>query len=193
VSLSGRALKEWKRFIGLASHRPSGITAFDSYVQMAPILTSRGTAQLVEHYRLLADETEEQMNSGIFPVPHERYRLLWDNIAPWHQLRRMSGRLAELGANITTASYTYCIGSLEGECDAFEYDGGDPFAYLARLQNSRSVPHGMALRARAMKQAIERNGIDGVVFASNRSCKVYSLMQMDQMRRLRSELGIRAS
>lgn len=41
-----------------------------------------------------------------------------------------------------------------------------------------------------MKEVIERNAIDGVVFASNRSCKVYSLMQMDQMRYIREELGI---
>ena len=53
------------------------------------------------HFRLLADETEEQMRKGIFPVPGERYRLLWDNIAPWHQLRKMSTRLAGLDANIT--------------------------------------------------------------------------------------------
>jgi len=190
VRLSGLALREWKRFIGFAAHKPSGITAFDSYVQMAPILTSRGTQQLVDHYRMLADETEEQMRNGFFPVPDERYRLLWDNIAPWHQLRKMSSRLAELGANITTASYTYCIGSLEGTCSIYDYSGEDPFAYLARLQNFSVCPHGMALRTGAMKQAIMKNSIDGVVFASNRSCKVYSLMQMDQMRRIRKELDI---
>lgn len=190
VRLSSIAAREWKRFVSLAGHRPSGITAFDSFVQMAPILTSRGTSHLAEHFRMLADETEEQMKQGIFPVPNERYRLLWDNIAPWHQLRKMSARLKDLDANITCASYTYCIGSLEGEYGLYEPEGGEPFAYLARLQNFSVCPHGMALRTRAMKQVIERNGIDGVVFASNRSCKVYSLIQMDQMRRIRDELGI---
>ena len=65
VRLSSEAMKEWKRFLGFAAHRPSGITAFDSFVQMAPILTSRGTQRLVDHYRLLADETEEQVKNGI--------------------------------------------------------------------------------------------------------------------------------
>jgi benzoyl-CoA reductase/2-hydroxyglutaryl-CoA dehydratase subunit BcrC/BadD/HgdB len=190
VKLSCEAMREWKRFIGLAGNRPSGITAFDSFVQMAPILTARGTRHLAEHFRLLAEETEEQMKSGIFPVPAERYRLLWDNIAPWHQLRKMSGRLKELDANITCASYTYCIGSLEGKYGLHEYDEKDPFSYLARLQNFSVCPHGMALRKQAMKQVIRENAIDGVVFASNRSCKVYSLMQLDQMRIIRDELGI---
>jgi benzoyl-CoA reductase/2-hydroxyglutaryl-CoA dehydratase subunit BcrC/BadD/HgdB len=192
VRLSGEALLHWKRFTSLAAHRPSPITAFDSFVQMAPILTSRGTAQLAEHYRDLVAETEEQMAHGIYPVPGERYRLLWDSIAPWHQLRKMSARLAALGANITCASYTYCIGSLEGTFDAYAYGGGDPLDWLARLQNFSVCPHGMKLRARAMKEAIERNAVDGVVFASNRSCKVYSLMQMDQMRSVRDTLGVPA-
>jgi benzoyl-CoA reductase/2-hydroxyglutaryl-CoA dehydratase subunit BcrC/BadD/HgdB len=190
VRLSSEALKEWKRFLSFAAHKPSGITAFDSFVQMAPILTSRGTPQLAEHFRLLADETEDQVKSGIFPVPDEKYRLLWDNIAPWHQLRKMSGRLASLDANITSASYTYCIGALEGQYDAHEFDGRDPLAWLARLQNFSVCPHGLNLRGRAMREVIERNAIDGVVFASNRSCKVYSLMQMDQMLKIRKELDI---
>jgi len=190
VKLSSEAFKEWKRFLGFAAHRPSGITAFDSFVQMAPILTSRGTRQLLDHYRMLADETQEQVENGIFPVPEEKYRLLWDNIAPWHQLRKMSSRLASLGANITSASYTYCIGALEGGYDPYEFDGKDPLVWLARLQNFSVCPHGLNLREKAMREVIEKNAIDGVVFASNRSCKVYSLMQMDQMRRLREDPGI---
>lgn len=190
VERSSQALKEWKRFLGFAGHRPSGITAFDSFVQMAPILTSRGTSGLVEHFRLLADETGRQVEEGIFPVPNEKYRLLWDNIAPWHQLRKMSSRLADLDANIINASYTYCIGALEGGYAPYEFDGDDPLAWLARLQNFSVCPHGLNLRGKAMKEVITRNAIDGVVFASNRSCKVYSLMQMDQMKRIRESLSI---
>jgi benzoyl-CoA reductase/2-hydroxyglutaryl-CoA dehydratase subunit BcrC/BadD/HgdB len=190
VRFSSDAYREWRRFLDLASHRPSGITAFDSFVQMAPILTSRGTRELTEHYRLLADETAEQVARGIYPVPNERYRLYWDNIAPWHQLHTMSSRFAGYGANITTASYTYCIGATEGETAFYPFDGKDPLFYLARTQNFSVCPYGLKLRNRAMTQAVQRNGIDGIVFASNRSCKVYSLMQMDQMRHIKKALDI---
>ena len=186
------ALSSWKRFLKAAASRPSGLTAFDSFVQMAPYLTSRGTKALADHYRLLAEETEENIARGIFPVPNERYRLLWDNIAPWHQLSKMSSRLASLDANLIAASYTYCIGTLEGELDLYEYDGGDPLAYLARIQNCSICPHGLTLRYKAMRSAIESLGIDGVIFASNRSCKVYSVMQMDMLKRVTSEIGIPA-
>jgi benzoyl-CoA reductase/2-hydroxyglutaryl-CoA dehydratase subunit BcrC/BadD/HgdB len=186
------AFSQWKRFLKAATHKPAGLTVFDSFVQMAPFLTSRGTRELAEHYRFLADEVERNITEGIYPVPDEKYRLLWDNIAPWHQLSKMSARLAELSANLIAASYTYCMGSLEGEFDLYRYDGGDPLHYLARTQNFSVCPHGLELRYKAMKKAVEYIGIDGVVFASNRSCKVYSLMQMDLMKRVQEHLDIPA-
>jgi benzoyl-CoA reductase/2-hydroxyglutaryl-CoA dehydratase subunit BcrC/BadD/HgdB len=192
VQNTKESLFHWKRFLKTGAHWPSGLTVFDSFVQMAPFLTSRGTRELADHYRLLADETEERVANGLFPVPHERYRLLWDNIAPWHQLNRMSARLAALDANLIAASYTYCMGSLEGEFDLYAYDGADPLRYLARTQNFSVCPQGLELRFRAMKKAIEEIGIDGVIFASNRSCKVYSLMQMDIMKRVTKRLGLPA-
>lgn len=190
VQYTNESLAHWKRFLKTGAHRPSGLTVFDSFVQMAPFLTSRGTRELAEHYRLLADETEENVCRGLFPVPNETYRLLWDNIAPWHQLNRMSARLAALDANLIAAPYTYCMGSLEGEFDLYAYDGGDPLHYLARTQNFSVCPQGLELRFRAMRKAVEEIGIDGAIFASNRSCKVYSLMQMDIMKRVTEKLGL---
>jgi len=107
VNYSHEANMHWKRFINLAAHSPSGITAFDSFVHMAPYITSyRGTPELVRHCRLLVDEAERHVENGEFPVPGENYRLFWDNIAPWHQLRKMSTRLKELGSNILITSQT---------------------------------------------------------------------------------------
>lgn len=187
---SNQATKHWKRFVKCAEHRPSGITAFDSFVQMAPFLTMRGTPDLEEHFRFLADETEKQMANNIFPIPNEKYRLLWDNIAPWHQLRKMQQRLAELDANIISASYTYNMGSLEGEYDHIDYEGEDPLWFLARRQNASICPHGMNLRRKAMSEAIRRTKIDGIVFAINRSCKPFSLMQLDQQQLISSTFKI---
>lgn len=190
LALSDEAMAHWKRLLALAARRPAGVTAFDTFAHMAPYITAlRGTPQLVEHTRLLADEAEALAEAGQAPVPDERYRLLWDNIAPWHQLRAMSTRLAGLGANIAYATYTSCMGALEGGLDHHPYDGGDPLDHLARIQNFSVCPYGLELRFQAMRAMLERFGLDGVVFASNRSCKVYSVMQMDLMRRVRQELG----
>lgn len=185
--------RQWRRFLGCAAGRPSPVTAFDSFVHMGPLLTDmRGTPAIVDHFRLLADEAEGRARRGDVPVPGERHRLLWDNIAPWHQLRRMSGRLAALDANIVQATYTACIGTVEGGDELLDPAWArDPLGYLARTQNFSVCPYGLALRQRAMQRLIERFAIDGVVFASNRSCKVYSLMQMDLMRRIQRTGDVR--
>ncbi len=63
---------------------------------------------------------------------------------------------------------------------------------MINICNFSICPQGIDLRFKAMREAIRRLGIDGVVFAGNRSCKVYSLMQMDQQKRVTRELGIPA-
>jgi benzoyl-CoA reductase/2-hydroxyglutaryl-CoA dehydratase subunit BcrC/BadD/HgdB len=145
---------------------------------------------MTAHYRLLADETESELSAGKYPVPDEKYRLLWDNIAPWHQLRKMSTRLAEMGANVVYSTYATSVGRIEDRLDFYEWDGSDPLRYLARIQNRGWCCYGMDLRYKAIAEMIERFSIDGLVFASNRSCKVYSVMQMDLKRRLARDLGI---
>jgi benzoyl-CoA reductase/2-hydroxyglutaryl-CoA dehydratase subunit BcrC/BadD/HgdB len=190
VDHTAEGIIHWKKFLSFAEHRPSGITAFDSFVQMAPFLIMRGTEKFVEHYQLLAEETGDRVKQGIFPVPEEKYRLFWDNIAPWHQLRDMSTTLAARRANIVGATYTSCIGTVEGSFDRYEYDGKDPLEYMARTQNCYVCPHGMGLRTRAMAEAVQRLHIDGIVFASNRSCKPYSVTQMDQQRIMSEKSGV---
>ncbi len=190
VSLTDEGTGWWKRFLGFAEHRPSGITAFDSFVQMAPFLIARGTPQFVAHYRLLASETAQRVASGDYPVPGEKYRLFWDNIAPWHQLRDMSETLEKKGANIVGATYTSCIGGIEGSFDHYPYGGADPLAHLARTQNAYVCPHGMPLRTRAMADAVKRLNIDGIVFAGNRSCKPYSVSQFGQQRKMAETFGV---
>ncbi len=192
LALTDEANRQWKRFYDLARTRPSAITAFDTFVHMAPYVVYRGTKTLVDHFTMLADEAEQQMRDGIYPVPDEKYRLLWDNIAPWHQLRAMSTRLKDLSANIIYATYTSCIGSGEGEIDAIELTDPDPLKNVARMQNFTICSYGLDLRFQAMARMISRYGIDGVVFSSNRSCKVYSVMQMDLMRRVKEAFGIPA-
>ena len=182
----------WKCFLGLAANKPSGITAFDTFAHMAPFITSwRGSKELADHLTLVCEEAEQQVAKGQVPVPKERYRLLWDNIAPWHQMSTMSSRLREMDANITCATYTSCLGSLEGDIALYDFSlEEDPLYTLARTQNFSMCPHGLNLRLNGMKKIIEQFDIDGVIFASNRSCKVYSVMQMDQKELIRRQTGL---
>ena len=52
-------------FVTTALHKPSGITAFDTFVQMAPFINFRGDKESAQHYKLLAEETKDRVESGI--------------------------------------------------------------------------------------------------------------------------------
>lgn len=94
-----------------------------------------------------------------------------------------------MDANIVYSTYATSIGRIEDRLDFYEWDGSDPLRYLGRIQNRGWCCYGMDLRYKAISEMIERFSIDGLVFASNRSCKVYSVMQMDLKRRLARDLG----
>ena len=186
---SYQGVKYWKKFLEAAAHKPAAITAFDAFMHMAPYVVMRGTPEMVEHYKILSEEVAQRIQAKEFAVPQERYRLLWDNIAPWHQLKSMANRLATLNANMVYATYTSCIGSLEGEIEQFAPDV-DPLHWLARAQNSTVCPYGLNLRVEAMKKMIDKYQIDGIVYSSNISCKPYSLMQMDQVKIIKEKFGV---
>ncbi|MCB2185546.1 MAG: 2-hydroxyacyl-CoA dehydratase family protein [Deltaproteobacteria bacterium] len=191
VACTQQAHRLWRRLLALARQRPAGITAFDTFAHMAPFLSRlRGGPELVAHLELLVREVEEQMARGEFPVPEEKYRLLWDNIAPWHQLRAMRSRLQGLGANLVYASYTGCIGALEGGTFLADLPDPDPLRHLARRANFSVCPYGLHLRSQVMQQVIRDYAIDGVIFVSNRSCKPYSVMQMDQKELITAATGV---
>jgi benzoyl-CoA reductase/2-hydroxyglutaryl-CoA dehydratase subunit BcrC/BadD/HgdB len=48
----------------------------------------------------------------------------------------------------------------------------------------------MKLRGKSMQAVVEALNIDGIVFASNRSCKPYSVTQLDQQRLMTDQFGV---
>ncbi len=190
---NNKAVNYWGEFLHLAAHHPSANTAFDTFAQMAPLICMRGDSELPAHYRLLLEETQAQTSAGIFPVPNERHRLLWDSIAPWHQLRAMSTRLKELETNIVYSTYASSIGRLETGLEIVNWnEQDDPLWYMARSQNRGWCCYGLELRYQSLAEMIRRYDIHGLVFGSNRSCKPYSIMQMDLQKRLSAEFDIPA-
>jgi benzoyl-CoA reductase/2-hydroxyglutaryl-CoA dehydratase subunit BcrC/BadD/HgdB len=73
---TAQGIMDWKRFMACARHKPSGLTVFDSFVQMAPFFTSRGTPEFAEHYKILADETERIRIDRESEASHDLIRLL---------------------------------------------------------------------------------------------------------------------
>jgi bcr-type benzoyl-CoA reductase subunit B len=169
---SSRASRLWGEILDICKHTPSPMTAFDGFILMAPIVTLRGTPEVIDFYETLKQEIEERVANGIAAVPDERYRLLWDNLPVWFRLRDLSEILGSLGACVAASTY------LNGWV-SYELDASRPIESLACAYSSAFINMSIEHRARLMRQIIEGYSIDGVIYHSNRSCRPYSFGQYD--------------
>lgn len=172
--LSREAVNLWREVRELCRARPSPLNAPDLFLNMAPIVTLRGTKQTVKFYRELKAEVENRVAHHVSAIAEEKYRLLWDNIAIWHHLYRFYNNFSDYGACFVVDTYT---GGW-----SMEIEEGEPVRALAKTYTKIFLNQSLQVRAQLMIDAIESFQVDGFVMHSNRSCKPYSVGQYDIQR-----------
>ena len=175
----------WLDILDRSQHRPAPMTAFDGFLLIGPIVNLRGHPETTRFYRHLLAELDARIAAGTGAVADERYRVLWDNLPVWYRLSGLSRQLAGLGVNVVASTYTYAWGELASMIDPDDPWGSVARTYLHPILN-RSTGH----KLDAMRGMVERFGLDGAILHSDRSCKPYSLGQIDQRDRLVGDLGV---
>jgi len=166
IRLSREASRLWTKVLELGAATPSPMTVFDQFISMAPIVAQRGTRVPVDFYWALVNELEQRVDQGVGALECERFRLFWDNLPIWPELRRLSAFLEERGAGLVTSLYTWAWAWLAvGEEDPFG-DWTRQYLYTANLHLDRRIDEYVK-----MAQAY---GLDGFLYHSNRSCKFVS-------------------
>jgi benzoyl-CoA reductase/2-hydroxyglutaryl-CoA dehydratase subunit BcrC/BadD/HgdB len=174
-SRSFETITLWKEILDMPLHHPAPLAAFDAFIHMAPIVTLRGTGWAVRYYRKLKREMEERVKGGVGAFGREEIRLIWDNIPIWYDIRNLSKILSSQGAVLVADTYT----------SAWALDQADPTQPLNALAEAYATIHlnrGLEYKIRKMANLIERYGAHGFIMHSNRSCKPYSLGQLDLKR-----------
>jgi bcr-type benzoyl-CoA reductase subunit B len=178
IRLSREASDLWTKVLLSATHKPSPITVFDEFIAMAPIVAQRGTKVAVDFYAKLLDELEDRIAKGIGAVSRERFRLFWDNLPIWPELRRLSEFLDSRGAALVTSLYTWAWATLAvGEEDPFQ-DWAEQYLYTANLHLQR--------RIETYVEYAKEYCLDGFLYHSNRSCKMVS-QDIPELRRAVTE------
>ncbi len=180
-SLEG--VKAWQRILAYCEHRPAPISCFDAFAHMAPIVTLRGTRWAVRYYKHLEAEIAQRVEKGIGAVPEERFRLLWDNIPIWFEIRNLFKQLAARRASLVADTYTNAW-TLDISEDRNPLDSGAE-AYASVWLNV-----GLKPRFKVIADLARRFKVDGVLMHSNRSCKPYSFGQLDMRQMIRDELNL---
>ncbi len=187
MRLSKMATELWLEVIYTGKSIPSPISAFDQFIHMAPIVEMRGDPQTVDFYGTMLKELKKRVSKGIGAVVKERKRVLWDNLPIWHSLRFLSETLADWGVCVVTSTYTYAWGEL-----APMIDPDKPIESMAKVYLHPILNRGTGDKYRLMKGMIEGFHLDGVILHSDRSCKPYSIGQMDQRAKIVQDLKIPA-
>lgn len=185
--LSLTAALLWKEILERCRHRPAPISVFDQFIQMAPIVEMRGEATTVDFYAAMLKEVDERIDRGIGVVKNERKRLLWDNLPIWYRLRYIAEALGQHGISIAASTYTNAWGEL-----ADLNDPERPLESAARVYIHSILNRGTGHKLALMTRMINDYQLDGVVLHSDRSCKPYSIGQIDQRDRLIREVGVPA-
>ena len=147
-------------------------------------------AVVLDYYRMVLEATRERVRRGEGVVDEEKIRLYFHNIPLWFNLQIIDW-LASQGAVVAMDFYTNHV------WHGFFFDGGrfdseDPFKDLALKWLSFDNHVGLPVKLSRSLSSAREWGCQGAIFFSNRSCKVYSIGQPEQMRALEQELGIRS-
>ena len=183
--LGVQAQRLWKQILNTTANKPSPMSAFDSFFFLALIVTLRGTQTAVDFYTTLLEEMEQRVSRGISIVPNEKYRLLWDNLPLWYQLKWLSNQFSNHNACLVADTYTTAW------CSALNYiDENDFLGSIAEAYTMIYLNIGIDQMAGQVLDMIKFYSIDGLIMHSNRSCKPYSFGQMDIMKIVQQKTGI---
>jgi len=182
-SRSFKTITLWKEILDMPRNHPAPLAAFDAFIHMAPIVTLRGTSWAVRYYRKLKREMEERVKKGVGAFAHEEIRLIWDNIPIWYDIRNLSKILSSRGAVLVADTYTSAWAMDQFDLDKSLMNG------LAKAYATIHLNRSLEYKIKKIANLIERYGAHGFIMHSNRSCKPYSLGQLDLKREVTKLTG----
>ncbi len=188
LKLSKDATELWLEILNLCSETPSPLTIFDQFVFMAPIVEMRGDKETVDFYSAMLKEVKSRVNRGMGALKKERKRVLWDNLPIWFKMRELATKFAERGICLPISTYTYAWGELAPLMDLNKNE----FETIAKVYLSPILNKGTGHKLNTMVNLVKNFKLDGIILHSDRSCKPYSIGQLDQRNKLVKEHGIPA-
>ena len=182
---SREATALWKEIQDMLTHRPAPINSFDTFIQLAPIVTLRGTQQCIDYYKGLRAEIAKRIEDGVAAVPGEKYRLGWDNLAIWYKIQFLAKKFGEHKAALVVSTYaeSFCY-------SAPYYNEDDMLGSLGANYLAGYINHSLDYRERELLEMAEKFHLNGFVMHSNRSCRAYSLGQYELAKRLEEKHGL---
>ncbi len=180
MEVSQRSSQAWLKAVDYMSCEPSPFSGFDIFNNMAVACVGRGTVEAAEAFEALAEDYEALAKEGKSSFKgEEKYRILFEGIACWANLKYTYKTLQSRGMNLTASVY--------GPAFSFLYSNLDELmAAYSYVPNSNCFERELKLR---VDDAI-KNKVDGAVFHMNRSCKHWSGTLYEMERQFKEITGV---
>jgi benzoyl-CoA reductase/2-hydroxyglutaryl-CoA dehydratase subunit BcrC/BadD/HgdB len=183
MKISAETARLWKKATALAAAQPSPFNGFDLFNYMAVIVCMRGKQEGLDLFKLWAEELQGKIDRGEGPWKDqpEKYRVMWDGIACWPHLADTSKILRKNGINLITSTYP--------DSWTIVYDSDDLDA-MARAYSSNYANRNLAYGAGNIVQIVKDFSLDGIIYHSNRSCKLMDFRQYEVQRQVQEQTGV---
>ena len=185
MEVSNSTCRWWKKSTELAMHKPSPLSGFDMFNYMAMVVCMRGNKDGETLFRLWYEELEERMKQNLGPWNNaeEKYRIMWDGIACWPHLATTFKTLKKYGVNMVASTYP--------DSWNIRYEKNDLDA-LVRAYASHYANRSIAYSVDNIAKIAEDYSLDGIIFHSNRSCKLMDFKQYEIQRQVQQRTGVPA-
>ena len=185
MEVSNSTCRWWKKSTELSMHKPSPLSGFDMFNYMAMVVCMRGNKDGETLFRLWYEELEERMKQNLGPWNNaeEKYRIMWDGIACWPHLATTFKTLKKYGVNMVASTYP--------DSWNIRYEKNDLDA-LVRAYASHYANRSIAYSVDNIAKIAEDYSLDGIIFHSNRSCKLMDFKQYEIQRQVQQRTGVPA-
>jgi benzoyl-CoA reductase/2-hydroxyglutaryl-CoA dehydratase subunit BcrC/BadD/HgdB len=144
------------------------------------MVTLAGTQEAVQFYKDVAGEVKRRVKLKM--GANERHRLIWDLFPPWHDMK--------LWKEFDKEEAVFVI---DFYADAFSGRLTDPDPYMSLVNKylfNPTAQRGVAAKRKTIEKFVKEYSLDGAVFMSNRSCRYFSLGQLDIASHLRKNFNL---
>ena len=183
MKLSNATCQWWKMATDLAANKPSPLNGFDMFNYMAIMVCMRGNADGHKLFKMWYEELKAKADAGKGPwnSAEEQYRIMWDGIACWPHLSTTFKVLKKYGVNMVTSTYP--------ESWNVRYETND-LTGMAKAYTVNYANRNLDFGTDYLKRLVDQFNLDGVLYHSNRSCKLMDFRQYEVRRRVEGMTGI---
>jgi benzoyl-CoA reductase/2-hydroxyglutaryl-CoA dehydratase subunit BcrC/BadD/HgdB len=179
----------WQDIYKLRKNVPCPISTRDTFGGLFPLFTMPGLKAPIRLYKRMYKEAKERVDNGIGALENEEFRLMFEGIPFWYNLRYFS-MLEKHGAIIVYEPYTYAFSKYMNPNVTKEMVLSQPIEAMSELMLSFWYIYDLKTRIRKFEETIREWKIDGVILHENLSCRPNSCGLYDLKKHLMDDYNI---